>query len=526
VKLFQFSKSKIERHPLMKITIHKKTVIKVVMSLLFTGFVITGNAQDFKKINIEIEQDSINELESHPYTNEDVIGNFIVDNMRFDRVDIHYRGAYYLRQLIRNGPLRNWKIKTSKDQKFENRREWNFNYEDFIRQNLSYHIYREAGVPCISTENVILSVNSIKQGLYLKYEDCDNKDWLAETFGDDEGDLYKAAYDLPDEKQYFAALTYLGDQNEDYFLHYRKKTNNNDEKEFDYSSIRDFLSVVNHTPDELFESVIEAHFDVDEFIRYLIVTNFTANWVAYPIRPKNFWLYNDPADNLWHFIPWDLDNTFLADHSRNPLNTTGTVFFYFDGIEDYKHGDTEPLERPLVWRIMNIERFRNKYIYEYQQATKSYLSVSHLNEVIDSIQTGVEQNTSGSELSNYRSDVINTRDFIQKRHAAVTNELDDYDVSTSVFNLKRANNENNTQLLVFPNPARNYVNIRLPQDSQGKVEIDIKNLLGQSVYSSTNVNHNVVNSLQLDLPGIPAGTYILYVKTGRTVLTTKLSIIN
>lgn len=158
-----------------------------LLLILSLSLILTAvNAQTFPGINIEIEQDSINELESHPYTNEDVHGNFVVDGMRTENVELHYRGAYNLWSLIRKGSLRNWKVKFEKTEMYENRREWNFNYEKYIRQNLSYQLFKEAGVPCVSAENVVLSVNGARQGIYLKYEDPDNKTWLADEFGEDE----------------------------------------------------------------------------------------------------------------------------------------------------------------------------------------------------------------------------------------------------------------------------------------------------------------------------------------------------
>lgn len=120
------------------------------------------------------------------------------------------------------------------------------------------------------------------------------------------------------------------------------------------------------------------------------------------------------------------------------------------------------------------------------------------------------QNTSGSGLQNYKNDVEDVRDFIGKRHAAVVDELDDYEVSVLVID---RNIENHNKLQVFPDPAKNYFNIVLPNVNQGKVEIQIINLLGQSVFLSTKVNDVPGKYIRMDLPDISAGTYILIVKS-------------
>jgi len=88
-----------------------------ILTLSFLFFLNTSTvfSQTFKNINLILEQDSIDKLESQPFSNEDVHGSFVVDGQTpFDSVEIHYRGAYYLLTLMNQGSLRNWKVKFSK----------------------------------------------------------------------------------------------------------------------------------------------------------------------------------------------------------------------------------------------------------------------------------------------------------------------------------------------------------------------------------------------------------------------------
>ena len=454
-------------------------------ALLWIGIAIlisTTQSQTFKHINIIIEQDSIDDLESHPFTNEDVHGDFAIDGKTYVNVELHYRGAYYLLNLINRGSLRNWKVKFAKSAKLEGRREWNFNYENYIRQNLAYHTFRQAGVPVVSSENVILSVNGQRQGLYLKYEDPDNKDWLEDIYGDDNGDLYKAAYDMPNQTKYFAALTYLGPNDADYFLHYRKQTNKKGASEFDYSSIREFTELINQTPNSAFEQTILRRFAVVEFIEYMVVANFMANWDSYPYRPKNYFLYDNPQDGKWHYIPWDLDGTFQVSGHFNPIGAFGSIFHYFDGRDPYNHTPTEPLDRPLIWNIMEVPRFRDKYCYEYKKAIDTYLSVDSLFAVIDSISLGVGMNTFGQELTDFNRDVVNTKDFITRRVLNVTSQLaqcvvEDDPLMVSIdSDLLPAN-----PLTIYPNPATSVATIELPHLMKGNVSIQVVDLLGKEI---------------------------------------------
>ncbi len=495
-------------------------ILYIILLLSFSLIPPNLFGQTFKQIDLIIEQDDIDELESHPFTNEDVYGSFEVDGQTFDSVEIHYRGAYYLLTLINQGSLRNWKVKFSKENKFEGRREWNFNYENYIRQNLAYHVFRESGVPVVSSENVIFHVNGQLQGLYLKYEDPDDKAWLSATFGDNDGDLYKAAYDMPDSIKYFADLTYLGDNDEDYFLHYRKQTNKNGDDEFDYSSIREFTSLINHTPDNEFEQTILENFDVEEFIKYMVVANFIANWDSYPFRPKNYFLYDNPEDDKWHFIPWDLDGTFQADGFRNSIGTTGSIYHYFDGVDAYNATPTEPLERPLIWRLMENDLFRNKYCYEYKQAINSILTTDYLFGVIDSIAAGVADNTSGTELNKFNQDVVEVKSFITERLQNISPEISNCMVDTDPFTSIENLDKTQAALKLFPNPADNQLQIELAIPTNEKLVIEVINLLGQKLISST-VDWFPDMEFQLNIESLDEGQYFIMVRTDQYLLTEK-----
>ena len=500
-----------------------KIFINIICGIYFFLFAPSANGQIFKNINIEIEQDSIDKLESQPYSNEDVHGDFTIDGQTFDNVEIHYRGAFYLFTLINQGSLRNWKVKFSKENKLEDRREWNFNYENYIRQNLAYHVFRTANVPVVSSENVLLSVNGNLQGLYLKYEDPDNKDWLKNVFGDNDGDLYKAAFDQPGQPKYFADLTYLGADDEDYYLHYRKQTNKDGLDEFDYSSIRDFTILINQTPDNEFEQTILDNFDVEGFIEYMVISNFIANWDSYPFRPKNYFLYDNPEDGKWHFIPWDLDGTFQDYGNRNPIRTTGSIYHYFDGIAPYNNTPTEPLERPLIWRIMEIDKFRDKYCYEYKQAIDTYLSSDYLNGVIDSIALGVANNTSGQELNQFNTDVAQVRNFITDRLQNVISELNQCDVVNDPFtSTTEITNQKSPQLNVFPNPASTEITVQLLHFNQEEVVLQMTNLLGKTINIATNWNNN--NTFTINTKDLATGQYFIFIKNNNITFTEKIII--
>ncbi len=465
-----------------------------------------------EEVEIQVSPANISILEANPFFSDDVYGKFVgADVVLQDSVDINYRGAYQLKVHMVWDPVpqRNWKVKLSKDARYRDRREWNYNYENHPRHELAYYIFREAGQPVASCRHVALSLNGNSQGLYVEYEDIDNKRWLTDNFGDNDGDLFKAAYDIPDEPRYFAGLNDLGDTNEDYFWHYRKKTNHKGTGAEDYSSIIDFVNIINDTPDDDFVEVLKANFETATFIKYLVVANFISNWDSYPVRPKNYWLYQNPATNKWTFIPWDLDATFQRSTTNlNKMGTDASIFYQFDKYESYDLQPQEGSERPLVRRMMGFSEFRDAYIREYKRALKSYLDQNHLYTVLDSMQA-VVQNSSISGYSSYKSATSDVKSFIVEKTQSVGNELIAFsDLITDIPSWGQE--ESNYDLTTNPNPSIDYIFVEFALIHVEDIQIDLFDLNGQRMLIIEQKNLSPGrHQIRLKTHQLSRGSYIL-----------------
>ena len=68
-------------------------------------------------------------------------------------------------------------------------------------------------------------------------------------------------------------------------------------------------------PDKDFARVMEANIEMDNFLKIMAVMLFSGafdqltGWNAH-----NYYLYHDPSDGRWHYLPWDLDVAF-ADNA-------------------------------------------------------------------------------------------------------------------------------------------------------------------------------------------------------------------
>jgi spore coat protein H len=379
-------------------------------------------------LNLEVASSDMASLDADPFNAPDVPGAFTdAVSVRYAPIDVNYRGAYALQTLIRSGALqRNWKLKFAKELPYQNRREWNFTYETHVRQRLAYWLMRLADVKVPSARHVVLRVNGQTHGLYLEYEDPDDKTFLLDKFGDNEGDLYKAGYDIPGETPYFATLEVLGQTDADYAMHYRKKTNNDDPvKATDYSALRSFIAGLNETPDADFEAYLRSTFDVDRFIGYLVVANFMSHWDSLPQRPKNFWLYQVPATGKWAYIPWDMDATFQSTKfSLNPMGTDVSVFYQFDKFVEYKGRQAaEGTARPLVTRMMKVPAFRSAYVARYRAALKGFLAQDYLMTMVAKFSAIAAAAAQPDELPLLEEERADVEEFIGLRVASVSAEL-------------------------------------------------------------------------------------------------------
>jgi len=69
-------------------------------------------------------------------------------------------------------------------------------------------------------------------------------------------------------------------------------------------------------------------FDVDHFLRCIVLEYLTGSWDAYWMMQSNDGAYQDPLDNKWYYIPQDFDGTFGLNLAENLdfVNKSYTTF--------------------------------------------------------------------------------------------------------------------------------------------------------------------------------------------------------
>jgi spore coat protein CotH len=108
-----------------------------------------------------------------------------------------------------------------------------------------------------------------------------------------------------------------------------------------------FIQELNTRTGTSFEQWIEQKLDVELFLKAYAVNVLVGMWDDYWANANNFYFYFDAAGKAY-FIPYDYDNTL------------GTSLFFNAGTQDLLRWGNMT-ERPLITKLLEVERWRNFY---------------------------------------------------------------------------------------------------------------------------------------------------------------------
>jgi spore coat protein H len=173
-----------------------------------------------------------------------------------------------------------------------------------IRDALGYAVFRAAGVPAPRTAFIKLHLtvpgkyNKTQVGLYTLVESVD-KPFLKANFGSNDGMLLKP--------ERVIGLQYLGENWNAYKDRYNPKREPTDDQK---KRLIEFTRLVNFSNEATFKQKIDEYLNVDNFLRFAAANGLTTNLDSFFGLGHNYYLYLNPKDNKFHFIPWDLDLAF------------------------------------------------------------------------------------------------------------------------------------------------------------------------------------------------------------------------
>jgi hypothetical protein len=174
----------------------------------------------------------------------------------------------------------------------------NFSDPSFLREKVAGDVFRNAGLAGSHTAFYTVYVDHgdgpVYFGLYTLTEEVD--DTVIDTqFQSDKGNLYKPDGDAAS----FANGSFDTSELE-------KKTNEDDADWSDMQQLYTILNDATRTTDAAaWRSKLDATLDTETFLKYLAINTTIQNWDTYGRMTHNYFLYNNPANGLLTWIPWD-----------------------------------------------------------------------------------------------------------------------------------------------------------------------------------------------------------------------------
>ena len=271
----------------------------------------------------------------------------------------------------RNAAKKSFKVSFNafeKGRKFYGVEKMNLNGEHndptILRSKICWDLFNMVNVPASRSSHVALYINDEYRGLYIHVEHVD-EEFLQKRFYQAHGNLYKCLWP--------ADLHYKGNNPDNYkFMSggrrtYDLKTN---KEEDDYSDLAHFIDILNNTPTGELPCELEKVFDVDNYLKVIAIDELTSNWDGPIVNKNNFYLYFNPGDQRFSYIPYDLDNTLGIDWFG--IDWPNTDIYQWSAISgDY---------RPIYERILSIPAYKNRLSYYLDMYTRDYFNESFIEE--------------------------------------------------------------------------------------------------------------------------------------------------
>ena len=377
-------------------------------------------------IHITIPADSLAAILEYDnrFSDYEYHANFVFDNgtVRDSIANIGFR----LRgNTSRNSAKKSFKVSFNtyeSGRKYDGLEKMNINGEhndpSITRTKLCFDMLDYLEVPASRTNHVKLFINGAYFGLYMNVEHYDEE--FTQSRFNGQGNLYKCTYG--------ADLSYNGTSPSAYRLACYELHNSNSPTA--YQDLAHFIDVLNNTPSADFECELEHVFNVNSYIKCMVMDVLTGNWDGPNYNMNNFYLYFNNATGQFEYIPFDLDNTYGIDWLGKDWP-----------IQNIYNWSKSGAKRPLYTKILARPTYAKRFTYLLDKTLKEYFNKAEYTTKFTQILGLISNAASADTMKRLdygftQTDFINSYTFYSKDH--VKYGLQDY--------ITRRYNSANTQL--------------------------------------------------------------------------------
>ena len=275
------------------------------------------------RFDIIISQENLNLINNDPTAEQYVDASFIFEDKIIRHVGVRYKGSIGAFVGCLSGP--DWsnpsgyktcpklsmkiKINFKEDKKFYDLKKLQFHSQNLdptkMRERLGYYMFRNFGIAAPRSNHALIYINGEFNGVFANTEQIDGP-FTNKNFTNKGGNLYKEVWPIDHQGK---------SNNIDYFKN-GLKTN---EEISDVSIIKKFSEELAEIDYSDSWSVVQNYINKDIFLKTLVVDRRIANDDGFlhfyltengNYENHNFYWYEDPINNNFQLIPWDLDNAF------------------------------------------------------------------------------------------------------------------------------------------------------------------------------------------------------------------------
>ena len=278
-----------------------------------------------------------------------------------------------------------------------------------VSQFLGYALFNTIGSPASRCAYAKVTVNGENLGIYAHVETV-RKPLLKRAFGNSDGPLYEGT----------GVDFYKGWENS-----FEHKRGDDTRGRAHINALIDLLADPKATAADIGELV-----DLESFYRFWAIEGLVGFWDGYSGNKNNFFVYLNPEDNKFHFIPWGMDSIF-------------TKMSKLEFMNDARAPISVKTQGLIAYQLYQSESGRQRYREVLTEILDKHWNASELLATLDEIAVRVEPHLvsaqrvieedwsrgggqwGSSKKPTFESELEAARDFIRNRKSDIQAEIAD-----------------------------------------------------------------------------------------------------
>ena len=278
-----------------------------------------------------------------------------------------------------------------------------------VSQFMGYALFNAIGSPAPRCAYAKVTVNGKNLGIYSHVETI-RPPLLRRAFGNSKGPLYEGT---------------VVDFYENWENSFEHKRGDDTRGRAHINALIDLLADPKAT-----EADIGALVDLDSFYRFWATEGLVGFWDGYSGNKNNFFVYLNPEDNKFHFIPWGMDSIF-------------TKMSKLEFMNDRRAPISVKTQGLIAYRLYQLESGRKRYAEVLTEILEEHWNASEMLAALDEIAVMVEPHLvsaqrvieeewdrggrrwGSSKKPTFESELEAARDFIRNRKSDILAEIAD-----------------------------------------------------------------------------------------------------